>query len=140
MSMVTYDLIFLACGGLLLYVIHAGSHAVGHAHAGGHGEEAGHEDHGSHEHKGPSYLAIFGALVVLTLIELAVPNLMKAHAASTTAVLMALACVKALLVALFFMHLKTEGQGIYFVCALTIVCVLFMFGPVAWDIQVVYGS
>jgi cytochrome c oxidase subunit 4 len=58
------------------------------------------------------YMTVFGALVVLTIITVLVGIYMRIPAAEIVNVLIALAiaAVKASLVALFFMHLKFEGK------------------------------
>ena len=64
-------------------------------------------------HKHPTYMAIFGALIALTVIELAVAQLPKYVEGSTRIMivaLVALALVKAALVGLFFMHLRFERK------------------------------
>ena len=70
MPMYVYDVIFLIGGAVLLYVLHAGSHAVGHGE-----DDRGGPEH-PHAHGGPSYLQIFSALVTLTLIELGTPRVL----------------------------------------------------------------
>lgn len=54
-------------------------------------------------HKKPNYLLIFGALAVLTIIEVTV-------ASGFPAVLVALSVVKILLVASFYMHLRFSNK------------------------------
>ncbi|MGH2628068.1 MAG: cytochrome C oxidase subunit IV family protein, partial [Anaerolineales bacterium] len=56
------------------------------------------------EHHGPSYMAIFWYLAVLTAVEIAVIYLPIAKLAIGV-MLVALACAKAAMVALYFMHL-----------------------------------
>jgi cytochrome c oxidase subunit 4 len=77
-----------------------------------------HEDHGSLS----TYIAVFGALLVLTAISFAVGNwgYMKERAPGVIwAFMMAVSVAKALLVILFFMHLKWEANWKY---VLTIPC------------------
>jgi cytochrome c oxidase subunit IV len=64
-------------------------------------------------HKHPNYMAIFGALIGLTVVELAVAQLPRFVTGSTRIMivaLVALALVKAMLVALYFMHLRFEKK------------------------------
>ena len=66
------------------------------------------------------YITVFAALMVLTLVTVAVSYLhLPAHQAITVAVL--IATVKASLVALFFMHLISERQVVLLILALTAV-------------------
>ncbi len=143
-NMYVQDAIFLGLGAIMLWLMHGAFHE--HGHGDGHGAEgagdhaaeaAAHDDHAAHH--GPSYLTIFWCLVVLTLIELGVPPVMGKGTGLSLAVLITLAVIKAGLVAMYFMHLRTEGRGIFGVVGLTIVCVGLALGPIMWDINVVYG-
>ena len=60
-------------------------------------------------HKHPNYWLVFGGLAVLTAIELFIAGFPWSKALIILT-LLALAIWKALLVALYFMHLKFEGQ------------------------------
>jgi cytochrome c oxidase subunit IV len=72
-----------------------------------------------------TYLMVFGALMVLTIVTVGVSYLhLETHEAIMIAV--AVATVKASLVALFFMHLKSERKLIYYALALTAVFFLFL--------------
>ena len=82
----------------------------------------------AHEaHAEPNYLAVFGWLFVLTVIEvgiifLPIPKLMIA------AGLVILAVVKASLVAIYFMHLKFEKVVIWWIAVIpAILCVFLIF-------------
>jgi len=78
-----------------------------------------------------TYVTIFGALMVLTVVTVAVSYL---HLPVALAILVALAVatVKGSLVALYFMHLAHERPVIYYVLALTLVFFIFvMFVPLA---------
>src|SRR5262245_32421195 len=78
-----------------------------------------------------TYYMIFGTLMVLTVVTVAVSYL---HLPVHLAVLLALivATIKGSLVAMFFMHLKGERKLIYYVLALTVVFFVFMiFLPLA---------
>ena len=78
-------------------------------------------------HAEPNYLAVFGWLFVLTVIEvgvifLPIPKLMIA------ASLVILAVVKASLVAIYFMHLKFEKVVIWWIAVIpAILCVFLIF-------------
>jgi len=71
------------------------------------------------------YYKVFGALLVLTVVTVAVSYL---HLATHEAIFVALAIatVKASLVALFFMHLSNERRLIYYALLLTAVFFLFL--------------
>jgi len=64
------------------------------------------------------YLFIFGALLVLTVVTVAVSYL-HLSTAGAVVVALAVASVKASLVGLFFMHLIDEKKIIYYTLALT---------------------
>lgn len=76
-------------------------------HGGGHGE-AGHGGLGK-------YLAVFGALVVLTIISFVIGNspMKETSPHAAWAAMMAVSVAKALLVMLFFMHLIWEANWKY---------------------------
>lgn len=81
------------------------------------------------------YLIVFGALLALTVVTVAVSYL---HLSLAPAVVLALivATAKGTLVALFFMHLSHEKKAIYAALALTALFFLFlMFIPLftEWD-------
>jgi cytochrome c oxidase subunit 4 len=61
------------------------------------------------EHVRPNYILIWGYLFVLTVIEVAAAFLSGIPKQWLILILVALAVVKALLVAMYFMHLKFEG-------------------------------
>ncbi|OGW84579.1 MAG: hypothetical protein A3C35_05215 [Omnitrophica bacterium RIFCSPHIGHO2_02_FULL_46_11] len=67
---------------------------------------------GTVSHKKPNYAAIFWALFILTIFEIAIANMPFAKVA-VVLLLVFLAIVKASLVALFYMHLKFEKFIIY---------------------------
>lgn len=73
----------------------------------------------------PNYLLIFGALFVLTLIEIGVA--LAGFAASAQVVLLlTLAFTKATLVALYYMHLKFEGPIIRIIAAVPVLLVFIV--------------
>jgi cytochrome c oxidase subunit 4 len=64
-------------------------------------------------HKHPNYMAIFYALIALTVIELGVaqlPHYVEGSTRIMIVALVALALVKAALVAFYFMHLRFERK------------------------------
>ena len=76
-------------------------------------------------HHHVNYIAIFAALVVLTIVTVLVA--MHRFESELVNLLLALfvACIKATLVAMFFMHLKFEGKLIYTIFVVPLLlCVL----------------
>ena len=67
-----------------------------------------HHDSMMHVASSKSLLGTFGALIVLTFVTVAVPRLELTSGQVDLVIAMAIATVKATLVALFFMHLKHE--------------------------------
>jgi cytochrome c oxidase subunit 4 len=77
--------------------------------------EHGHGDH--HGDMEPTYYKVFGALVACTAVSfITVTDLWVGSLGATTGhtVVMLVAVVKALLVAMFFMHLKYDWNKLYF--------------------------
>ena len=70
------------------------------------------EDQPIEKHKHPKYLLVFLALAVLTLLELATYYL-PPHLRPVA--LLTLSFIKALLVVLYFMHLKTDSRWFAFI-------------------------
>jgi cytochrome c oxidase subunit IV len=72
-----------------------------------------------------SYLMVFGALMVLTIVTVGISYL---HLSTGIAVALALvvACLKGALVAAVFMHLSSEKRLIYAVLVATVVFFLFV--------------
>jgi cytochrome c oxidase subunit 4 len=60
-----------------------------------------------------TYLKVFVALLVFTVLEYLYARVTQAHFGALVLGLMALAVTKAALVATFFMHLKFEGRWVY---------------------------
>lgn len=76
-------------------------------------------------HAEPNYLAVFGWLFVLTVVEVGVifvpiPKLLIA------ASLVILAAVKASLVAIYFMHLKFEKVVIWWIAVIPVILCVFL--------------
>src|SRR5918994_1929741 len=90
-----------------------------------HGAHGNHDTHDIQAHV-RTYLMVFGALMVLTLVTVGVSYL---HMARTAAVIVALliATFKASLVAMVFMHLKGERRIIYWSLYLTAVFFVLLF-------------
>jgi cytochrome c oxidase subunit IV len=77
------------------------------------------------------YMAVFGALLLLTLITVGVSYLSLPHT-PTVIVALSIAVTKAALVALFFMHLKRERAMVYWPLALTATFFLALIAFVLW--------
>jgi cytochrome c oxidase subunit 4 len=84
-------------------------------HAVAHSDSAGHADHG--EHGITKYLYVFGALCVLTTMSFLTYSDFWPESLSDPHVkwlfMMAVSCCKAMLVVLFFMHVKYEANWKY---------------------------
>jgi cytochrome c oxidase subunit 4 len=80
------------------------------------------------KHHHVPYLAIFAALLVLTLITVGIGIYYRASNEAVNVLLaLLIACMKASLVALFFMHLKFEGKLIYLIFLVPLaLCVLLV--------------
>lgn len=81
----------------------------------------------AHEHHGPNvkaYFTVFGALSVFTLLSFVFNTLANKGVIShmqSAAFIMGIAVIKAVLVAVIFMHLKWDWTRLYF-----IICPLFI--------------
>jgi cytochrome c oxidase subunit 4 len=78
------------------------------------------------EHQGPSYIAVFIYLTLLTAAELGVYGMGLPKTVMVGA-LVALALAKATLVAMYFMHLAIERKGLWVVAATPLVIVAFCY-------------
>jgi cytochrome c oxidase subunit 4 len=98
---------------------------------------AAHDDIRNHV---KTYYVIFGALMVLTLITVAVSYLDLATPFAITVALI-VATIKASLVALYFMHLLHERKVIYWALTLTVVFFVFlMLVPLLTNLDRIRGS
>lgn len=75
-----------------------------HAHAG-----HGHDSHGDHVSSLGTYLTIYGVLIILTILTVAV-SYMGLPGSMSIAAAMGVAVVKSFLVAGWFMHLKYDSK------------------------------
>ena len=80
------------------------------------------------------YLMVFGALLVLTVVTVAICYL-RLPIAVAVVLAMAVASVKAGLVGAFFMHLKGEKVLIFGVLGLCALLLLFLAGLPLWDMS-----
>ncbi len=113
---------------------HRGSHDHGHGHAAAHGS---HDDHGSHGIA--KYLYVFAALTVLTTASFMTytdvwRNNVQSEAAGW-AFMLAVSCTKALLVMLFFMHLKYEASWKYVLTIPATVMAIFLMLALVPDVK-----
>ena len=88
------------------------------------------------QHAHPNYWAVFAGLAVLTFVELGVARVSSWSQQVLILVLLGLAIWKALLVALYFMHLRFEGNRMrLFAIAplpLTVIIVLAVLTEFVW--------
>jgi len=87
---------------------------------------AAHAPHGAVEHEGPSYIAVFIYLTILTAAELGV-YAMGLPKTVMVGALVALALAKASLVAMYFMHLAVERKGLWVVAVVPLIIVAFCY-------------
>jgi cytochrome c oxidase subunit IV len=96
----------------------------------------GHEDIRAHVR---TYMMVFGALMALTIITVAVSYL---HLNTPAAISVALfiATIKGSLVALFFMHLSNEKKIIYALLVLTVAFAIFELYVPTWGQHATFGE
>jgi len=88
-------------------------------------------DHEDIRHHVKVYLGVFGALMVLTVVTVAISYLHLSAVAVAVGIAMIVATVKGSMVAAYFMHLKSERPEIFWLLLLTAsFWVLLMFIPV----------
>jgi len=92
---------------------------------------AGHSEAEIHKYV-KTCIGVFATLMVLTIVTVAISYVhLETH--SAIAVALIVATVKASLVALFFMHLISERNGIYYLLCLTgLFFLLLMYLPSGW--------
>jgi caa(3)-type oxidase subunit IV len=82
-------------------------------------EHHGHEHHGHDAHHGPNvkaYMAVFGALVICTIVSFVANVAVRSDVLSSFSsfvIIFGVACLKATLVAMVFMHLKYDWKKVY---------------------------
>ena len=84
------------------------------------------ETHDAPAHPQPRYMLIFWWLLGLTIAEVLLATHLQIPEASKILLLVSLAIVKALLVALYFMHLKFERMSLGLTVSLTLVLALIL--------------
>jgi cytochrome c oxidase subunit IV len=96
--------------------------------------------HAPHMVQVRGYLAVFAALLVLTLVTVAVSYL-DLSATPTVLVALVIATSKAALVAMFFMHLKGERAMVYWPLGLTLLLFVGLFASLFWgEADHLFGS
>ncbi len=103
---------------------HAGHAKSPAGHAPAHGAAADH--HGEHSHKA-TYITIFLVLTFLTVVEVFVPSVYASEYDQHLKMLLlvGLAVSKAVLVGLFFMHLKWEKPWLKWIALMPVYMGLF---------------
>ena len=79
-----------------------------------------------------SYVAVFGALLALTLVTVAISTL-SLPIMPTVVLGLTIAAIKAALVVMFFMHLKGERPMVLWPLALTAFLFVALFAFVLWS-------
>ena len=74
----------------------------------------------AHDHPHPNYMAIFWWLLGITIAEVAITFVPMAYALLVV-ILMAMAFAKAILVALYFMHLKFDNKILTIIAAVPVI-------------------
>jgi caa(3)-type oxidase subunit IV len=90
-------------------------------------------------HAGPTfsnYLVIFGALSVFTAISFVVNAFTRERPHIGAAIILGVAVVKALLVAMYFMHLKFDWSRLYFLIFPVVILTIMMMVILLPDIVV----
>lgn len=88
-------------------------------------EPHGHSEPMPHHHV--NYVLIFGVLVVLTVVTVAVAFVRFQNELVNLLLAMLVASIKAACVALYFMHLKFEGKLIYLILVVPLIlCVILV--------------
>ncbi len=90
----------------------------------------------SSKHTHPNYMAVFIALIILTAIEVIIAQAGLPHKAMVIA-LVALALVKAGLVAQYFMHLKYDAKFLSIIAYVPLIVagILITFLSLEWAFQ-----
>lgn len=108
---------------------------INHSQAGAHAATAGATHASDREHPAPRYFMIWGVLFVLTIAEVGVAFFSGMPKALLVVILLALAAWKALLVALYYMHLRFEPRKLWLLALSPAPLILILIGVVlleAW--------
>lgn len=106
------------------------------------------DSHGAAEAHGPpttTYLVIFGALVIFTTVSfvanyLAHPEVEFITKATSFVIILGVAVCKAVLVAMYFMHLKFEWGKLYFLVIPVMILTVMMMIVLLPDIVLTWHS
>lgn len=104
------------------------------AHAPASGQQAD-AAHAGQAHGEPRYFVVWGGLFVLTVVEVLVAFFTGMPKAALIAILLLLALWKALLVALYYMHLRFEPRKLWLLALSPMPLILILIGVVlleAW--------
>ncbi len=88
--------------------------------------EAGGHDGGEHGHGLGAYFAVFGALLVGTWLTVWIAE--KDLGAWNTPVALGIACTKATLVVLYFMHVRASSKVVWLAAAIGFVFLVILLG------------
>jgi cytochrome c oxidase subunit IV len=108
------------------------SHSTNSSHAAPNHGSGGHDDHGDIASHVKTYIAVFLALLLGTVITVGMYYVHFDSMAVTVAVALFIASIKAFLVAGYFMHLLSEKKMIYSVLAITVVFFFALGGLTIW--------
>jgi caa(3)-type oxidase subunit IV len=86
--------------------------------------------HAPTAHKAPNYMAIWGVLLVLTIAEVGVAFFSHMPKAFLIIALMILAIWKALLVALYYMHLIREPKKLWLIAVSPVPLIIILLSAV----------
>jgi len=73
-----------------------------------------------HEHAHPNYMAVFWSLFIITVAEVGVTYISMSQALMVI-ILLAMAFAKAIMVALYFMHLKYDNKILMIIAAVPVI-------------------
>ncbi len=97
------------------------------AHGHGHEPEEAHGVSVPMPHHHVNYLAVFGTLVVLTIVTVSVTFIHTESELVKILIALLIASIKATAVAYYFMHLKFEGKLIYLIMIVPLcLCILLI--------------
>jgi cytochrome c oxidase subunit IV len=84
-------------------------------------------------HKKPNYMAIWGILLILTIAEVGVAFFSHMPKVVLVVLLLILALWKALLVALYYMHLKFEPKKLWLIAVSPVPLILILLSVVLFE-------
>lgn len=90
-----------------------------------------HADNAVHTH--PPYMKVFAFLVALTVVEVAIPFLLKESHGLAVTLLLVISVVKILAIARYFMHLKFDARLLGLVACAPLVCASILTFVLLWE-------